>query len=104
MGVGDIIGDALAYPFNNIKALVLYAILGIIAGFIGGATILSAAAAFSSKGVAAFAFDGITILGFIVFILVLFLIEGYGLDIIKFGIERRADSPNRLRKTGFKCY
>ena len=93
MGVGDIIGDALAYPFSNIKALVLYAVLAIIAGIIGGATLISTAASFSSKGLAGFAFSGLTIVGIIVFILVLFLIEGYGLDIIKYGIERRADSP-----------
>ena len=48
MGVGNIIGDALAYPFNNIKALVLYVVLAIIAGIIGGATLLSSAASFSS--------------------------------------------------------
>ena len=46
MGIGDIIGDAIAYPFSNIKALVLYAILGIIAGLIGGASLLSIAASF----------------------------------------------------------
>ena len=93
MGIGDIIGDAIAYPFSNIKALVLYAILAIIAGLIGGATLISSAASFSSQGMAGFAFSGLTIVGIIVFILVLFLIEGYGLDIIKYGIERRADSP-----------
>lgn len=93
MGVGDIIGDALAYPFSNIKALVLYVILGIIAGVIGGAAVLSTAVSFTSKGWAAFASGGLAIVGIIVFILVLFLIEGYGLDIIKYGIERRADSP-----------
>ena len=93
MGVGDIIGDALAYPFNNIKALVLYAVLAIIAGIIGGLTLFSAAVSFSTKGLAAFTSGGLSIVGIIIFILVLFLIEGYGLDIIKFGIERRADSP-----------
>jgi hypothetical protein len=93
MGVGDIIGDALSYPFSNIKALVLYAVLGIIAGIIGGASVLSIATALSTKGLAGYAFSGLSIVGIIVFILVLFLIEGYGLDIIKYGIERRADSP-----------
>ena len=93
MGVGDIIGDALGYPFSNIKALVLYAVLAIIAGIIGGATLISSAASFSTKGFAGFAFSGLAIVGIIVFILVLFLIEGYGLDIIKYGIERRSDSP-----------
>ena len=93
MGVGDIIGDALAYPFSNIKALVLYVVLGIIGAIIGGASLLSIVAAFSSQGLAGYAFSGLSIVGIIVFILVLFLIEGYGLDIIKYGIERRADSP-----------
>ena len=93
MGVGDIIGDALSYPFSNIKALVLYAILGIIAGLIGGATLLSFAASFSSQGLGGFAFSGLGIVGIIILILVIFLIEGYALDIVKFGIERRADSP-----------
>ena len=93
MGIGDIIGDAIAYPFSNIKALVLYAILGIIAGIIGGASLISIAASFSSQGIAGFAFSGLSIVGIIVLILVIFLIEGYALDIIKFGIERRSDSP-----------
>jgi hypothetical protein len=93
MGVGDIIGDALAYPFSNIKALVLYVILGIIGAIIGGAALLSIAAAFSSQGLTGFALGGLSIVGVIVFILILFLIEGYALDIIKYGIERRADSP-----------
>ena len=93
MGIGDIIGDAIAYPFSNIKALVLYAILGIIAGIIGGASLISIAASFSSKGITGFAFSGLSIVGIIFLILVIFLIEGYALDIIKFGIERRSDSP-----------
>jgi hypothetical protein len=93
MGVGDIIGDALAYPFSNIKALVLYVILGIIGAIIGGAALLSIGAAFSSQGLAGFAFSGLSIVGVIVFILIIFLIEGYALDIIKYGIERRSDSP-----------
>lgn len=93
MGVGDIIGDAIAYPFSNIKALVLYVILGIIGAIIGGAALLSIATALSSQGLAGFAFGGLSIVGVIVFILIIFLIEGYALDIIKYGIERRADSP-----------
>ncbi len=93
MGVGDIIGDALVYPFNNVKALILYVILGIIAGLIGGAAIVSIAGAFSTTGLGALAFDALGIVGIIVFILVMFLIEGYALDIIKFGIEGRSDSP-----------
>ena len=93
MGVGDIIGDALAYPLKNIKALVLYIVLGIIAAIIGGASVLSIVGALTSKGLAGFALGGLSVVGIVVFILVLFLIEGYGLDIIKYGIERRAEGP-----------
>ena len=66
MGVGNIIGDALAYPFNNIKALVLYVVLAIIAAIIGGAAVLSLMVSFSSKGLVGYTFGGLTIVGIIV--------------------------------------
>ena len=93
MSVGEIIGDALAYPFHNIKALVLYVVLGIIAGIIGGASVLAIVATLTKTGWSSFAFGGLSVVGIIVFIIVLFLIEGYALDIVKYGIERRSDSP-----------
>ena len=93
MNIGDIIGDALAYPFHNVKDLVLYIVLGIIAAIIGGTTILSFVTAASTKGLSSYALGGVGILGILIFIILLFLIEGYALDIIKFGIERRADGP-----------
>jgi hypothetical protein len=93
MDIGEIIGDALAYPFNNIKALVLYVVLAIIAAIIGGASLLSVVGAFSTTGLGGVAFTGLSIIGVIIFVLVLFLIGGYTLDIIKYGIERRNDGP-----------
>ena len=93
MNIAEIINDALAYPFNNIMALVVYAVLAIIAAIIGGAAIVSIATASATKGVSGFALGGLSVVGMIIFILVLFLIEGYGLDIIKYGIERRNDGP-----------
>ena len=93
MSVGDIISDALVYPLNNIKALVLFLILGIIAAIIGGTSVIGLLTAAGTKGVSSFAAGGIGIIGFIIFILVLFVIEGYALDIVKYGIERRSDSP-----------
>lgn len=93
MDIGEIIGDALAYPFNNIKGLALYAVLAIIAAIIGGAALFSIFEAFATTGWGGVAFTGLSIVGVVIFVLVLFLIEGYGLDIIKFGIERRNDSP-----------
>ncbi len=93
MNISDIISDSLTYPFNNIKAFVLYLVLGIIAAFIGGTSIVSLATAASTKGMSTYTFTGIGVVGFVVFLLVLFLIEGYGLDIVKLGIERKSEGP-----------
>ena len=35
MELGEILSDALVYPFHNIKALIIYLILGIILGITG---------------------------------------------------------------------
>lgn len=93
MNVGGIISDAVAYPFHNIKALLLYIVLSVIAALIAGASIISIVAAFSTKGLGGIAFAGLGIAEVLIFVLVLFLIQGYALDIIKFGIERRDDGP-----------
>ena len=93
MNIGEIFGDSLGYPFRNIKALVLYVVLGIIVGLLGGTTILTAALAMFSKGALSFTFAGLGIVGLIVTIIVVLLIDGYALDIVKFGIERREDGP-----------
>ena len=93
MNIGEIFGDSLGYPFRNIKALLLYVILGIIVGLLGGTTILTAVLAMFSKGALSFTFAGLGIVGLIVTIIVVLLIDGYALDIVKFGIERREDGP-----------
>ena len=93
MSINEMFSDALAYPFNNIKALLLYVVLGIIVALLGGATIVDFAVAFTTKGVGGAALAGLGIVGVILFVLVVFLVEGYALDIIKYGIERRSDGP-----------
>ena len=93
MNISEIISDALSYPLHNVKALVLYIVLGIIAAIIGGTAALGFITAAASKGLTGFALNGVGIIGIIIFVIMLFLIEGYGLDIVKFGIERRNDSP-----------
>ena len=93
MSISEMFSDALAYPFNNIKALLLYVVLGIIVALLGGATIVDFAVAFTTKGVGGAALAGLGIVGVILFVLVVFLVEGYALDIIKYGIERRSDGP-----------
>ena len=93
MNIGEIIGDAIAYPAHNIKALVLYIVLGIIGAIVGGASFISIVGAFTTQGLGGAAFTGLSLVGIVVFILILFLISGYTLDIIKYGIERRDDGP-----------
>ena len=39
MNLGEILSDAFVYPLNNIKALIIYVILGIVAGIAGGAAV-----------------------------------------------------------------
>lgn len=93
MNISEIIGDAIAYPLHNVKSLVIFVILGIIAALIGGTAVLGLTTAATSQGVSGFALSGVGIIGFIIFILLIFLIEGYALDIVKYGIERRDDGP-----------
>ena len=91
MEISDIISDAIVHPFHNIKALVLFAVLGIIAGLVGGGTVLCIAMSNASGN--PYGVGGSAIIGVIILILICLLISGYTIDIIKFGIERRDDSP-----------
>ncbi len=93
MNIIEIISDALEYPLHNIPSLILFLILGIVAAIIGGSTAVSIIVGLKSTGLASGAFTGMGVIGLIVFIIILFLVEGYALDIIKYGIERRTDSP-----------
>ena len=93
MNIGEILNDALAYPTHHVKSLVIYAVLAIVGAFIGGASVLSIIAAASSTGLNVAAFTGVGLIGIIVFIIILFLIDGYALDIVKYGIERKDEGP-----------
>ena len=59
MNISEIISDALVYPFNNIKALVIYIILGIIAGIVAGGTVVAMAAGIAANNTLAAAGSGI---------------------------------------------
>jgi hypothetical protein len=91
MELGEILSDALVYPFHNIKALVIYVILGIILGIAVGGTVAGIAVGVAANNVLAVVGSGI--IGIIVALVIGFLITGYELDIIKFGIERDPGSP-----------
>ncbi len=91
MNISEIIGDALVYPFHNIKALVIYVILGIIAGIVAGGTIAAMTAGMAANNMLAAAGSGT--IGLIIAVIIGFVISGYELDVIKYGINRDAGSP-----------
>ena len=91
MEIGEIFSDALSYPLGNIKALVVYAILGIILGIAIAGTVAGIAASVAIDNVLAAVGSGI--IGIIVAVLLGFMICGYELDIIKYGINREDRAP-----------
>lgn len=91
MELGEIFSDALVYPFNNLKALVIYLILGIILGIALAGTIGGILAGNAMNNI--WAVIGSGIIGIIIALFLGFLISGYELDIIKYGIERNPDGP-----------
>jgi hypothetical protein len=106
MELGEIISDALVYPFQNIKALIIYAILGIILGIAVGGTVFGMVASSETHNVLAALGSGI--IGVIVAIILGFFISGYELDIVKYGIERSSAGPEidfvRQFFNGFKYF
>ena len=91
MEIMEILSDALRYPFENIKALIVYLILGIILGIALAGTAGAVAAGVAANN--ALAVVGLGIIGIIVSLILGFVISGYELDIIKYGIERTSRSP-----------
>lgn len=91
MEIGEIIKDALVFPFNNIVSLVLYVVLGIIAGIAIGGTLISVLLSNNPQNIIAAIGSGI--IGMTVFLIMFFVISGYELDIIKSGITRDPQGP-----------
>lgn len=91
MEIMEIIQDALVYPINNIKAFIIYLILGIILGIAVAGTIAAIMASAAVNN--ALAALGSGIIGVIVALLIGFVIMGYELDIVKYGIERNDGAP-----------
>lgn len=91
MELMEIISDALVYPFHNIKALIIYLILGIILGIVWVGSMGAAAASAAASNLAAAM--GSAVIGFIVAVVISFAISGYQLDIVKYGIDRSLDAP-----------
>lgn len=91
MEITEIFGDALGYPFNNIKSLVIYLVLGIILGLVFGATL--GGIIFGASAGNIIALLGSATLGIIVTLFIGFVIAGYGLDIVEYGINRNDGAP-----------
>lgn len=91
MDLGEIIKDSLYYPLNNIVSLLIYAILAIIVCIVVGGSFATMVLAIDAGKVVETLASGF--IGFVVAIFVGFIISGYSLDIIKYGIERRTESP-----------
>lgn len=90
MEIGEIISDSLNYPLNNIMALIIYMVLGIALGLVMAATGISSIFT-GSFNLTAGAVLGI--IGMILCLLIYFLIQGYMLDVVKYGINARSDAP-----------
>lgn len=91
MEIGEIFTDALAYPLHNIKALVIYVILGIILGVAISGLLAGMVAGFAAENMLAVIGSGV--IGIIVALFIGFIIRGYELDIVKYGINRDPGSP-----------
>ena len=92
MELGEILSDALVYPFNNIKALVIYLVLGIILGIAISGTVVAVFAGVAVDNL--WAVIGSGIIGIVVSLVIGFVITGYELDIIKYGIQRSPSGPD----------
>lgn len=106
MEIMEIMKDALVYPLNNLKALIIYIILGIILGVAVVGTVVGVMASASANNVLAAIGSGI--IGIIIAVFIGFVISGYELDIIKYGIERNDRAPGvdivRQFKNGVKLF
>ena len=93
MEIMEIIKDAAMYPINNVKALVIYVALMIVAvlaliftgvGFIGAS---------EASGAAAGGLGILGIIGIIIALAIVILIAGYMLDVIKIAVNREDGAP-----------
>ncbi|MCR5026319.1 MAG: DUF4013 domain-containing protein [Methanobrevibacter sp.] len=91
MDISEIISDALVYPINNIKALIIYVILGIIAGIAAGGSVFSLM--LGAADVSTALTGGLGVIGMIIAFVLFLLITGYELDIVKYGINRDPGAP-----------
>ena len=93
MEIGEIISDAAMYPINNVKALVIYVVLGIVAFLALIITGVGLIGAGEATGLLSGGLGILGIVGIIIAIAIFALIAGYMLDVIKIAINREDNAP-----------
>ncbi len=90
MNISEIIKDGISYPVQNIKALLVYIILGFLIGVIAVFTGISG---FVTGSINFGAGVALGIVGIVIVICIYLLMLGFSLDIIKLGIEKSPEAP-----------
>lgn len=92
MEIMEIIMDAINYPLNHMKELgiyigIMFVIFLILLLTIGGVAVGASFDSTATVGI-------VGIIGIVLVLLICLLVEGYGLDVVKLGIERSDDAPS----------
>lgn len=90
MDLMETIKDAIVYPINNIKALIIYLLLGLLIGIVA---IFTGLGAVMSLNFSSFSIGALSIIGIIIILCLFLLLLGFSLDIVNFGIELHEDAP-----------
>lgn len=91
MEIGEIIGDAIRYPLNHTKSLLIYIVIMFVIALIAIFTGVGLVAGQETNQVLASGIIGI--IGLLLIIIIALLVDGYGLDIVKLGIEKSDAAP-----------
>lgn len=91
MEIGEIISDAIRYPLNHTKSLLIYIVIMFVIALIALFTGVGLIAGQQTNQVLASGVIGI--IGLILIICIGFLVYGYGLDIVKLGIDKSDAAP-----------
>ena len=91
MEIGEIIGDAVRYPLNHTKSLLIYIAIMFIIALIAIFTGIGLAAGQETNQL--FASGIIGFIGLLLIIIIGLFVSGYGLDIVKLGTERSEAAP-----------
>ncbi len=90
MELGEIIKDAVTYPTSNLKALLVYLLLGLLVGIIEVLTGITGIATLNINFGAGIVLG---IIGIVLIICILLLMLGFSTDVIKLGINKSSDAP-----------